>query len=86
MKYSCKDGYFKKGDILNIKIDRKANVRLMDGSNFMKFKNGQAYTYFGGEAATSPFNIIVPRTDHWYIVIDLGGETGILSYSIKVFK
>lgn len=86
MKYSCKDGYFKKGNILNIRIDRKANIRLMDAENYMKFKNGQAYSYFGGPAETSPVNITVPRTDHWYIVIDLGGQSGILSYSIRVFK
>ena len=86
MKYSCKDGYFKKGDILNIRIDRKATVRLMDGANYIKFKDGQAYSYFGGEFTTSPFNITVPRTDHWYIVFDLGGQSGILSYSIRVFK
>lgn len=86
MKYSCKDGYFKKGDILNIRIDRKVTIRLMNDINFMKFKNGQEYSYFGGEFSSSPVNLKVPKTDHWNIVFDLGGNTGILSYSIRVFK
>ncbi len=86
MKYSCKDGYFKKGDILSIKVDRKVNIRVMTEENFIKFKNGQAYSYFGGEFSTSPINLPIPKTAHWYIVIDLGGQSGILSYSIKVFK
>ena len=86
MKYSYKDGNFKKGDILSIAIDRKVNVYLMDNINFTKYKNNNSCEYYGGVANNSPYNITVPRTGHWYIVIDLGGGSGILNYSIKVFK
>ena len=86
MKYSYKEGNFKKGDILSIVIDRKVNVYLMDNVNFARYKNDNSCEYYGGGANSSPYNITVPRTGHWYIVIDLGGGTGILNYSIKVFK
>lgn len=86
MKYSYKDGNFKKGDILNITIDRTVNVYLMDNINFSRYKNNNSFEYYGGVANTSPYNITVPNTGHWYIVIDLAGGTGILNYSIKVFK
>lgn len=86
MKYSYKEGTFRKGDILNITIDREVNVYLMDNINFSRYKNGNNFEYFGGVASSSPYNISVPRTGHWYIVIDLGGGTGILNYSIKVFR
>lgn len=86
MKYSYKDGNFRKGDILNITIDRKVNIYLMDDINFSKYRNGSSFEFYGGETVSSPYNIAVPRTGHWYIVIDLGGGTGILNYSIKVFN
>ena len=86
MKYSYKEGNFKKGDILSIVIDRKVNIYLMDNINFTRYKNDNSCEYYGGVANSSPYNITVPRTGHWYIVIDLDGGTGILNYSIKVFK
>ena len=86
MKYSYEEGTFRKGDILSIVIDRKVNIYLMDNENFSRYKNNNSFEYYGGVASKSPYNITVPRTGHWYIVIDLGGGTGILNYSIKVFK
>lgn len=86
MKYSYEEGNFRKDDILSIKIDRKVNIYLMDNSNFSRYKNNWNFEHYGGAANTSPYNIKVPRTGHWYIIIDLGGGTGILNYSIKVFR
>lgn len=86
MKYTYEEGNFRKGDILNITIDRKVNIYLMDNINFQRYKNNRNCEYYGGLANSSPYDITVPRTGHWYIVIDLGGSAGILNYSIKVFK
>ncbi|EKQ57295.1 MULTISPECIES: DUF1883 domain-containing protein [unclassified Clostridium] len=86
MKYSYEEGNFKKGDILSIAIDRKVNIYLMDNINFQRYKNNMNCEYYGGVATCSTYNITVPRTGHWYIVMDLGGNAGILNYSIKVYK
>lgn len=86
MKYTYKDGNFRKGDILIITVDRKVNIYLLDNINFQKYKNGNSFEYFSSGSNSSPYSITVPRTDHWYIVLDLGGGTGILNYSIKVIK
>ncbi len=86
MKYSYQEGIFRKGDILSIVFDRKVNIFLMDNINFSRYKNNKSCEYYGGAANNSPYNIAVPRTAHWYIVIDLGGSIGILNYSIRVFK
>ena len=86
MKYSYKDGNFRKGDILSIAVDRKVNIYLMNDINFSKYKNNNSFEYYGGTANNSPYNITVPSTGHWYIVIDLGGGIGILNYSIRVYK
>lgn len=85
MKYTYEDGNFKRGDILSVTVDRKVNIYLMDNLNFSRYKNNRSCEYYRGTSNSSPYNIKVPSTGHWYIVIDLGG-TGILNYSIKVFK
>lgn len=86
MKYTYKDGNFRKGDILIITVDRKVNIYLLDSTNFQRYKNGNGFEYFSSSANGSPYNITVPMSGHWYIVLDLGGGSGILNYSIKVLK
>ena len=86
MKYTYKDGNFRKGDILIITVDRKVNIYLLDNTNFQRYKDGNGFEYFSSSANGSPYSITVPRSGQWYIVLDLGGGTGILNYSIKVLK
>ena len=82
MKYSYEEGNFKQGDILSIQIDRRANIYLLDRLNFNRYKSNQTCEYYGGTSNTSPYNIKVPRTGHWYIVIDLG--RGVSYFHISV--
>lgn len=86
MKYTYKDGNFRKGDILIITVDRSVNIYLVDSINFQRYKNGSSFEYYSSKSSSSPYNIAVPSTGLWYIILDLGGGTGILNYSIKVLK
>ena len=73
------------GEIVEVILSgNAANVRLMDSSNYSNFKNGRRHTYYGGNAKRSPVKIPVPRSGHWYIVIDLGGYTGTVRSSVNV--
>jgi hypothetical protein len=63
-------------DLIQVNLDRQANVRLMDSANFQKYSSGQQHTYHGGHATTSPVNLRPPTHGHWYVVIDLGGYSG----------
>ena len=38
MKYTYKDGNFRKGDILIITVDRRVNIYLVDINNFQRYK------------------------------------------------
>lgn len=86
MKYTYKDGNFRKGDILIITVDRRVNIYLVDSINFQRYKKGNIFEYYTSQSSSSPYNITVPSTGYWYIVLDLDGGTGILNYSIKVLK
>jgi len=73
------------GEIVEVILSgNAANVRLMDSSNYSNFKNGRRHTYYGGNAKRSPVKIPVPRSGHWYIVIDLGGYAGTVRSSVNV--
>jgi hypothetical protein len=64
------------GDVIQVSLDKKANVRMMDSSNFQKYRDGEQHTYYGGHAKESPVNLRPPYQGHWYVVIDLGGYSG----------
>lgn len=63
-------------DVIQVNVDKQANVRLLDSNNFQKYRNGQQHTYHGGRATASPVNLRPPRQGHWYVVVDLEGYAG----------
>lgn len=80
------EGNLQSGSVVSVTLDQQANVLLLDDLNFMNYRSGRQFRYFGGLATESPFNISVPRTDHWHIVIDLGGASGNVRYSVNVLN
>ncbi|HEY9598707.1 MAG TPA: DUF1883 domain-containing protein [Cyanophyceae cyanobacterium] len=71
-------------NIVEITLDKQANVRLLDDSNFSRYKIGQRHKYHGGLAEKSPVHIVPPHAGHWHLVIDLGGYAGTVKASVKV--
>ena len=70
-------------DVIQVRLDKQANVRLMDGDNFRKYQSGQQHKYYGGHAIKSPVRLRPPHPGHWYVVIDLGGYVGTVRASIE---
>jgi hypothetical protein len=70
-------------DIIQVSLDKPANVRLLDWDNFQKYRSGQSHTYFGGHATNSPVNLKPPHEGHWYVVVDLGGYPGTIRASAQ---
>lgn len=73
-----------KGAIAIVTLDKQANVRLMTGSDYQAFKSGRDSRFYGGRATRSPVPLEIPRTDRWYVVIDLGGLPGQVRASVQV--
>lgn len=59
-----------------VTLSRGANVRLLDSSNFQRYRRGERHTYYGGLARTSPARITVPHAGNWYGVVDMQGLRG----------
>lgn len=76
----------KSEDTVEITLDKQANVRLLDESNFHKYKHGKKHNYFGGSAQSSPVHIKAPHSGRWYLVIDLGGFQGTVRAEVKIIN
>lgn len=72
------------GDVVRVTLDKQANVRLMDDSNFASYKRGQQHHYYGGLATKSPIDIAVPHGGNWNLIVDLGGYAGTVRASVQV--
>lgn len=72
------------GSSVVVQLDRAANVRLMDPTNFTRFRRGQPHQYFGGQQVRSPARLAVPHTGRWIVTIDLGGRGGQVHASVSV--
>ena len=64
------------GDVIEVSLDRAANVQLLDDANFDNYCNGRPYRYHGGHATQSPVYLTPPHQGRWHVVIDLGGGAG----------
>ena len=66
-------GQCRRGDVVEVTLSRGANVRLVDSTNLSKLQRGQRHEYFGGLVQRSPYRLGVPRSGHWYVVVDTQG-------------
>ena len=72
------------GEVAEVELTAAANVRLLDSSNFRKYRYGQWHRYYGGHYKISPVRLQIPKPGHWYVVVDLGGYGGRVGASIRV--
>jgi hypothetical protein len=71
-------------DAVEVWLDKQANVRMLDESNFQRFLSRQEHICYGLLATASPVLLRPPNAGHWHVVIDLGGYAGTVSASAYV--
>lgn len=84
MNYLHYDFNLSAGNIIEITLDKQANVRLLDDTNYLRYKSGKQHRYIGGLAKKSPLHLKAPHQGHWHVVIDLGGYAGTVKASVRV--
>ena len=85
MKYTMYDlGQCHRGERIQVTLQgNAANVRLMDSSNYSRYRSGSSHHYYGGLVKRSPIVLTVPSNGHWYITVDLAGLVGSVRSSIR---
>lgn len=74
----------KSGDVVEVTLDKAANVRLLDPTNYSLYRRGQPHRYHGGYAKESPVLLSAPHAGSWHLVVDLGGYSGSVRASVNV--
>lgn len=75
-----------KDEVVEVSLDKQANVRLLDDVNFSHFRSGKEHRFIGGLAKKSPVRITAPGPGHWHLVVDLGGYGGTVRAGFKTHK
>ncbi|MFB0515191.1 MAG: DUF1883 domain-containing protein [Candidatus Neomarinimicrobiota bacterium] len=73
-------------DVVQVELQSKAYVRLVNDENYEAYRTGENYRYYGGLAERSPANIKPPHKGHWHLCIDLGGKDGDLKATVHIIQ
>lgn len=76
MNFTVHDlGNLKKGQVAVVTLKgNTANVRLLDSTGLRNFKANKSHRMFGGGLVKrSPHRMVIPRSGHWYVTVDLLG-------------
>ena len=60
MNFLHSEVYAGPGDVVRVNLAKQANVKVMDGYNFRRYRNGQSHEYYGGLAEVSPWTFARP--------------------------
>lgn len=78
--------FLQDGDVVEVDCDTRANVTLMDDSNYNSYKAGSSYRYYGGYFTHFPAHLSPPRSGYWNVVLDLGGGQATVRHSMRVLS
>ena len=82
LHYECHAG---PENVIEVSLDRQANVRLLDDLNFSAYRGGRSHRYYGGRVTISPVRLSPPQSGHWNVVVDLGGYPGSVRAGVRIF-
>jgi len=70
--------------IIEVSLDKQANIKLMDNKNYQNYRMKKKYDFIGGLARVSPMVLKPPYKGEWHIVVDLEGMGGSVKAKVKV--
>ena len=71
-------------NVVEVTLDRQANVQLLDDQNFHHYRSGRSFEYRGGLAKQSPIRLSPPHSGRWHLVVDLGGNRGSVNVATRI--
>ncbi len=59
---------------VEVKLERAADVFLVDSNNFQKYNSGKEFKYYGGHYTHTPVQISVSGSGRWYLIVRGAGR------------
>ncbi len=73
--------------VVEVTLSRSAYVYLVNQQGYQDYLSGNEFSHHGGYAAQSPYQIAIPSSNHWYVIVDSGdGPIAGLVSSARVKK
>lgn len=79
-------GQRSRGDVVEVTLSAGANVRLLDSSNFQRYRRGAQHSYHGGLARETPVRLAIPSSGHWHVAVDMQGLRGSVRAGFRVIN
>lgn len=71
--------------VVEVSISQPAYVYLVNAQGYQSYLNGDEFKPYGGYASSSPYRILIPSSNHWYVIVDNGdGPIASITSSAKV--
>ncbi|MCX7005047.1 MAG: DUF1883 domain-containing protein [bacterium] len=86
MQHLHKREYLNAGDAFRLTSDTQCNFILLDDSNYSTYKSGTGFKCHGGKFVKFPAMLVAPSSGYWNAVVDLGGGSANIRYSLDVIK
>ncbi|MBI9010959.1 MAG: DUF1883 domain-containing protein [Clostridiales bacterium] len=77
-------GLVPSGKTVEVKLSNSAIVRIMNKANYIEYSLGYDHQFIGGYIKDSVYRAVIPNTEHWFVVVDLGGYCGNIISSARV--
>jgi len=78
-------GSRRQGDLVIVALSGSAaNVRLLDSTNFPRYRRGEQHRFYGGLFRQTPVRLAVPAAGSWHLVVDMQGLRGTVRSSVRV--
>ncbi|MEM0897274.1 MAG: DUF1883 domain-containing protein [Verrucomicrobiota bacterium] len=86
MEFIHKREFLEEGDVVSLEIESRCRFMLLDDSNLRALKRGCRYQYYGDRVEGMRCELSVPHPGFWNIVIDTGGDTRNIRYTIDLLS
>jgi hypothetical protein len=84
MKFQYNRLYLTTNQALKFNLDSQCNVFLVNDANFVAYKSGRQFSYYGGLQTKSPVLLSPPHDGNWTWVLDTGGYASTVNYSVSI--
>lgn len=80
-------GQRSRGDVVRVSLaGGGANVLLVDSTNLGNYKAGRRVSYRGGLVTRSPYDIAVPSSGRWHVIVSTDGLRNSTRASVQVLR
>jgi uncharacterized protein DUF1883 len=69
------------GDVVEVRIEQRTNVRLMTLTNYQAYRSLRDYRAMGSGFTAGVVRLAAPHAGRWVLVLDLGGRAGTIRHS-----